>query len=90
MSKPFFGDIKPVTLAGTVYEDKNDSGAYVNGDPLTASVVTQPAHGNITVNADGTWTYTPNQYFFGADTFTYVVNDGTDNSNVAIDRKSVV
>jgi len=55
----------------------------VNGDPLTASVVTQPAHGTVGVNANGTWTYTPNQYFFGNDTFTYVVNDGTANSNVA-------
>ena len=55
----------------------------VNGDPLTASVVTQPAHGKITVNADGTWTYTPNQYFYGTDTFTYSVSDGIDSSNVA-------
>ena len=55
----------------------------VNGDPLTASIVTQPAHGTITVNTNGTWTYTPNQYFYGTDTFTYSVSDGTASSNIA-------
>ncbi len=33
-----FGDLKPVTVAGTVYEDKNDSGAFVSGDPLISGV----------------------------------------------------
>ncbi len=33
-----FGNLKPVTVGGTVYEDKNDSGALVSGDPLLAGV----------------------------------------------------
>jgi VCBS repeat-containing protein len=55
----------------------------VNKAKLTASVVTGPANGTLTINSNGTWTYKPNQYFFGTDTFTYQVSDGTDESNVA-------
>ncbi|WP_426107126.1 Ig-like domain-containing protein [Massilia sp. TSP1-1-2] len=55
----------------------------VNREPLTALVVSQPAHGQITVNADGSWSYTPALYFFGTDSFSYKVNDGIDDSNTA-------
>jgi hypothetical protein len=66
------------------------SATDVNGDPVTPAIVTQPAHGTVTQNADGTWTYTPEQYFFGTDTFTYVVSDGTDRSNVATVTLTVI
>jgi VCBS repeat-containing protein len=59
----------------------NDTDAEV--DPLTAAVVTGPAHGSLTLNPDGSFTYTPNANFFGADSFTYQANDGTANSNTA-------
>ena len=39
--------------------------------PLTAVVVSGPAHGNLTLNADGSFTYTPNAGFYGSDSFTY-------------------
>jgi len=55
----------------------------VDGDPLTAVLVTGPTNGNLTLNPDGSFLYTPNANFFGADSFTYQVNDGTVNSNVA-------
>ncbi|WP_162084669.1 tandem-95 repeat protein [Sulfuriferula nivalis] len=58
--------------------------------PLTASVIAQPANGTILVNADGTWTYTPKVPFYGVDSFSYQVNDGTDNSNVATVNLSIV
>jgi len=38
---------------------------------LEASVVASPAHGNLTLNADGTFSYTPSAGFFGSDSFTY-------------------
>ncbi len=57
----------------------NDTDA--DGDTLTAAVVTGPASGDLTLNADGSFTYTPNADFNGADSFTYVANDGTDNSD---------
>jgi VCBS repeat-containing protein len=53
------------------------------GDPLTAVLATNPANGTITLNADGSFTYTPNPNFNGSDTFTYHNNDGSLDSNEA-------
>ena len=47
-------------------------------DPLTASVFEDPANGSVSINLDGTFTYTPNANFFGVDTFTYRAWDGSD------------
>jgi VCBS repeat-containing protein len=55
----------------------------VDGDTLTESVVTGPAHGTLTINADGSFTYTPDANYNGPDSFTYKANDGTVDSNVA-------
>ena len=35
------------------------------------------------VNADGSYTYTPNPNFNGTDSFTFTANDGTAGSNTA-------
>jgi ELWxxDGT repeat protein len=43
--------------------------------PLTLTNFTQGANGSVAVNADNTVTYTPAPNFFGADTFTYTIND---------------
>jgi len=56
---------------GTVTGDvlRNDSGA-------TAVVRhTDPSHGTATVDADGSFTYTPSAGFTGTDTFTYTTTD---------------
>ena len=50
---------------------------------LTATLGTGPANGSLVFNADGTFTYRPNDGFTGTDTFTYTVSDGTYTSNVA-------
>ena len=42
------------------------------GDTLTATLGTGPAHGVLTLNSDGSFTYTPAAGFIGADVFTYV------------------
>src|SRR5205085_423177 len=55
----------------------------VDNDPLTAAVVSNPAHGSLTLNADGSFTYTPNLNYNGPDSFTYKANDGTVDSNTA-------
>ena len=47
---------------------------------LSATKVQDPSNGSITVNANGTFTYTPSSGFEGVDTFTYQVSDGTDTS----------
>ncbi len=59
----------------------NDSDP-VEGSSLTAVKVTDPAHGAVTVNADGSFVYTPTTGYRGNDSFTYQANDGTDDSNV--------
>lgn len=48
-----------------------------NGDPFTGRPVLQtpPASGTVTVNADGTLTYTPNAGFYGDDGFAYSITD---------------
>jgi VCBS repeat-containing protein len=59
----------------------NDTDA--DGNPLTAARVTGPAHGTLTLNANGSFTYTPGANFNGTDTFTYQASDGTAQSNTA-------
>jgi Bacterial Ig domain/Bacterial Ig-like domain (group 3)/Bacterial Ig-like domain (group 1) len=59
----------------------NDTDA--DGDQLTASLVSPPANGTLSLNPDGGFTYTPNAGFSGTDTWTYTANDGSANSNVA-------
>src|SRR5262249_25072332 len=56
----------------------NDSDA--NEDDLTAVNASDPAHGTLTLNLDGSFTYTPDVGFSGTDTFTYQANDGDDSS----------
>jgi CBS domain-containing protein len=55
------------------------------GTALTASLVGGPLYGTLSaLNSDGSFTYTPNSGFTGADTFTYRVTDGSsNNSNIA-------
>ncbi len=60
---------------------KNDTDA--NGNTLTAQLVTTAANGSLTLNAAGSFQYTPNAGFTGTDTFTYRVSDGTTSSNPA-------
>ncbi|HEY3053365.1 MAG TPA: Ig-like domain-containing protein, partial [Thermoanaerobaculia bacterium] len=57
----------------------NDTDA--EGNPLTAALVTNVAHGTLALNANGSFTYTPAANYNGPDSFTYRANDGTLNSN---------
>ncbi|MES2657779.1 MAG: Ig-like domain-containing protein [Verrucomicrobiota bacterium] len=59
----------------------NDTDAQAN--PLTASLGSGPSHGSVTLNANGSFTYTPVTDYTGADSFTYRANDGLMNSNIA-------
>ena len=63
------------SASGTLANDSDG-----NGDSLTAAIVTQPSNGVLTLNADGSFAYTPNADFHGTDTFTYIANDGTADS----------
>lgn len=45
--------------------------------PANITSFTQGAHGAVVNNGNGTFTYTPIANFFGTDTFTYTLNDGS-------------
>jgi VCBS repeat-containing protein len=59
----------------------NDTDIDLNS--LTAVLDASPAHGNVTLNADGSFTYTPANGYTGPDSFTYHANDGGLDSNIA-------
>jgi VCBS repeat-containing protein len=58
-------------------------GQDVDGDTLTYTKNTDPDHGTVTVNPDGSWTYTPSQDYNGNDRFTVVVDDGHGGTAIA-------
>jgi VCBS repeat-containing protein len=60
------------------------------GTTLTVSVNTNPSHGTVSVNPDGTFTYTPAIGYVGPDSFTYRCTDGTLTSAIATANITVV
>ena len=75
-------NVLSVTAPGVLGDD-NDP----DGDPLTAVVVTSPAHGSLSLQGNGAFTYTPQANYNGSDAFTYEARDGrggTDQANVAL------
>ena len=55
----------------------------VDGDTLTYAEVAGPSNGTLTLNPDGSFSYLPDPDFNGTDSFTFVANDGSADSNVA-------
>ena len=55
------------------------------GHQLEVTAVTQPTHGTVTINPDGSITYVPDPEYSGADSFTYTVCEvtGTPSSGTA-------
>ncbi|MEK7781002.1 MAG: Ig-like domain-containing protein, partial [Verrucomicrobiota bacterium] len=68
-----------VTSSGVL---TNDTG--INGVPLTAFVVGPPANGSLSLNTNGSFTYTPTASFSGVDSFTYEAREGTNSLGAAI------
>ena len=60
------------------------------GETNTWSVATPPAHGQVTVNADGTFTYVPAANYSGADTFTYTITAADGSTATATAHVDVV
>ena len=67
-----------VAAAGVLANDTD-----VDSDPMTAILAAGPANGTVTLNADGSFSYTPVTNFVGTDSFTYQANDGTASGNIA-------
>ncbi|HZN35961.1 MAG TPA: Ig-like domain-containing protein [Pirellulaceae bacterium] len=68
-----------VAVADGVLDNDSDP----DGNPLTAIVVSQPQHGTLTLAANGSFVYTPDDDFEGTDGFSYKANDGHADSTVA-------
>lgn len=57
----------------------------IEGSPLTVSLMSAPLHAiSFSLETDGTFSYTPTLNYFGSDSFTYQVSDGTDVSNTVV------
>ena len=52
--------------------------------PSTLSIATQPGHGTVTLNADGSFNYAPAPDYSGYDSFTYTASDGLRTSRPAM------
>jgi len=55
----------------------------VDSGVLSAVLLSSPANGTVTVDANGSFSYAPNTGFSGSDSFTYAANDGLTNSSPA-------
>lgn len=69
------------TLTGDVLVNDTDA----DGDSLSVSTtpVTDVSNGVLILNADGTFSYTPNAEFDGTDSFEYQIGDGNGGSDTA-------
>lgn len=62
-----------------------------DGDALSFTLVREPKRGSVTLHADGTFTYTPQENKVGKDSFTYTATDAAGNvSNEACVRIKIV
>ncbi len=55
----------------------------LNGFTLSVISYTQPAHGSVNVNDDGSFTYLGETNYFGADSFTYTMTNGNARASTA-------
>ncbi len=64
----------------------------IDNDTLTVTAVSQGTNGSVTINSDGTMSYSPNANFYGSDLFTYTISDDkalTDTAKVNVTVKAV-
>jgi VCBS repeat-containing protein len=87
--------VSPVNDAPTAYDsaaagtedqpiEDQLAGTDPENDTLTYAVASGAVSGSVSVNPDGSFTYTPDPGFSGEDTFTYIVNDGQTDSLPAL------
>jgi hypothetical protein len=67
-----------VPAPGVLGDDTDPSGL-----PLSVASHTHPGFGTLTINSDGSFSYTPDPGLSGLDSFTYVATDGLMSSNTA-------
>ena len=91
-------NVTPVANAQSVSTNENTAasgtltGSDADSNPLSDYTLDSPAaHGSVSVNAStGVFTYTPTTGFYGSDSFTFTVSDGTNTSSPGTVSISVV
>jgi VCBS repeat-containing protein len=68
-------------LAANTTIDPTSIGAPDQPTHLVAELVSTTAHGQLALNPDGSFSYTPDADFSGSDSFVYRANDGSADSN---------
>lgn len=79
------GSVLTVPAPGVLGNDSD-----IDSSPITAILAGGPSNGTLTLNDNGSFTYTPAGGFVGTVTFTYRASDGTSQSNVATVTITVV
>ena len=69
------------TTEDTVFNGNLPVASDVEGEAITYALGTGASNGAVAVNADGSFSYTPNTDYNGADSFTYTVSDPSGDSN---------
>lgn len=62
--------------------DVDQAPAWPSGTTLETVLVSTTSNGVLTLNSNGTFTYEPNEHFFGTDSFQYRASDGVNESGV--------
>ena len=77
-------------------EDLLTNDTSTDGSPLSIQIASNPRHGTLVENLDGTFTYTPSEDFWGTDFFSYqavngeLVSNGTNVFLLVKDPQSVI
>nr|MDJ0626487.1 cadherin-like domain-containing protein [Candidatus Caenarcaniphilales bacterium] len=72
-------DLNVPAISGVLANDKSDGELTVTG------IVSTPENGSINIGEDGSFSYIPNENFYGSDTFTYsVANSNGDVSTATV------
>ncbi|MER8899884.1 Ig-like domain-containing protein, partial [Mesorhizobium sp. M0676] len=72
----------PTVLTGLLTNDVFGADGVATTTPGVITT-TNGAHGTVTYNNDGTFTYTPTGIYVGSDTFTYTIKDGDGDTSTA-------
>ena len=70
------GTLLTVAAPGVLIGDSDGE-----SNPLSAILISNPAHGSLILNANGAFSYTPQSGFTGTDFFTYKASNGLQESN---------
>lgn len=73
-----FSTLEDTALEGALNPTDEDE------DAVTVTLKTDAAHGELALNEDGTFTYTPEEGFFGEDTFVVTLADGKTTVDVTV------